>query len=47
MYPAGRIFSLAIVGKGTKALKGIEVNGDFTKASASLVTELRAWNKAM
>ena len=41
---AGRIFNLAIHGKSTEALKA---NGDFTKASASLVSELRAWNEAM
>ena len=44
---AGRIFNLAIHGKSTEALKAIEANGDFAKASASLVSELRAWNKAM
>jgi hypothetical protein len=44
---AGKIFGLAINGKSTEALKAIEANGDFAKASASLVSELRAWNKAM
>jgi hypothetical protein len=28
-------------------LKATEANGDITKASASLVSELRAWNKEM
>ena|ERR1700730_4112365 len=44
---AGRVFSLAINGKSTEALKAMEANGDITKASASLVSELRAWNKAI
>jgi hypothetical protein len=43
---AGRIFSLAINGKSTEALKAMDANGDITKASASLVSELRAWNQA-
>jgi CheY-like chemotaxis protein len=43
---ARRIFSLAISGKSTEALKAMEANGDITKASASLVSELRAWNQA-
>jgi hypothetical protein len=44
---AGRIFSLAINGRSTEALKATEANGDITKASASLVSELRAWNQAI
>jgi hypothetical protein len=44
---AGRIFSLAINGRSTEALKATEANGDITKASASLVRELRAWNNEM
>jgi hypothetical protein len=43
---AGRIFGLAINGKSTDALKALEASGDFTRASASLVGELQAWNKA-
>jgi hypothetical protein len=44
---AGRIFGLAFNGQSTDALKAMEANGDLTKASASLVSELRAWNEAM
>jgi hypothetical protein len=44
---AGRILSLAINGKSTEALKAMEADGDITTASASLVSELRAWNQAI
>jgi Chemoreceptor zinc-binding domain len=44
---AGRVFSLAIDGKSTESSKAMEANRDITKACASLVSELRAWNHAM
>jgi hypothetical protein len=44
---AGKVYSLAINGKKSEALKAMAEDGDFTKASASLIGELRAWIKAM
>jgi hypothetical protein len=44
---AGRIFRLALNGKSSEALQAMEINGDFTKASTSVISELRAWNQAM
>ena len=44
---ADRVFSFAINGKSTDASKAMEANGDITKACASLVSELRAWNQAI
>jgi hypothetical protein len=44
---ADRVFSFAINGKSTDAMKAMEANGDITRACASLVSELRAWNHAM
>jgi len=44
---AGRILRLAIDGKSAEALRAMEANAEITKACASLVSELRAWNQAM
>jgi CheY-like chemotaxis protein len=43
---AGRILRIAIDGQSAEALKAMETNGEITKACASLVSELRAWNQA-
>jgi hypothetical protein len=42
---ASKVAQLAISGQKTGAVKMMEVNGEFTKASAALTTAMMAWLK--
>jgi predicted RNase H-like nuclease (RuvC/YqgF family) len=42
---ASEVAQLAISGQKARAMKMLEVNGEFTKASAALTTSMMAWLK--
>jgi hypothetical protein len=43
---AGAVLSLALAGRKSEAEKAVDMNGEFSRLSSSLVTELMAWDKS-